>query len=42
MSIDSWREFFGWCAVVNCGVLLVWFLGFALARAFVTVGEWSA
>ena len=32
MSIEFWREFFGWCAVINFGVLLVWFLGFALAR----------
>lgn len=40
MSIDSWREFFGWRAVIHCGVLLGAFPGFALARAFFTVSEW--
>jgi hypothetical protein len=32
MSIDMLRDAFLWCAVINYGVLLVWFLFFILAR----------
>ena len=35
MTVDTLREFLGWCAVINFGVLLVWFLAFALARDFI-------
>jgi phosphatidylglycerophosphate synthase len=34
MSIDMLRDAFLWCAVINYGVLLVWFLFFILARDF--------
>ncbi|MEO8158975.1 MAG: DUF6868 family protein [Betaproteobacteria bacterium] len=32
MSIDTLRGFLGWCAVINYGVLLGWFLVFVLAH----------
>ena len=35
MSIDALREFFGWCIVINYGVLIVWFVLFAGARDWV-------
>ena len=35
MRIDALREFFGWCIVINYGVLIVWFVLFAGARDWV-------
>ncbi len=32
MSVELTRSFFLWCAVVNYGVLLVWFLVFVFAH----------
>jgi hypothetical protein len=32
MSIEVLRHFFLWCTVISYGILLVWFLVFALAR----------
>ena len=32
MSIELTRMFLLWCTVINYGILLVWFLVFALAR----------
>ena len=42
MTIDQLREFLGWCAVINIGLLLWWFLFFALAHDFVyrLHGKW--
>ena len=34
MNIETLRDALLWCAVINYGVLLVWFLFFILARAF--------
>ena len=34
MSIDMLRDALLWCAVINYGVLLVWFLFFILAHDF--------
>jgi hypothetical protein len=34
MSIDMLRNALLWCAVINYGVLLVWFLFFILAHDF--------
>ena len=35
MSIELTRHFLLWCAVINYGVLLVWFLVFVLARKWI-------
>ena len=35
MSIDTLREYLGWCIVINYGVLIVWFVLFAGARDWV-------
>jgi hypothetical protein len=32
MSIELTRSFLLWCMVINCGILLVWFLVFTLAH----------
>lgn len=32
MSVELTRSFFLWCAVVNYGILLVWFLVFVFAH----------
>jgi len=32
MTIEMLRNFLGWCAVINIGLLLWWFLFFTLAR----------
>ena len=32
MSIEIMREVLGWCAVINYGVLLLWFLFFTFAH----------
>jgi hypothetical protein len=32
MNIEVTRNFLMWCTIVNYGILLVWFLVFALAR----------
>jgi len=32
MSIDVIRRFFLWCAIINYGILLVWFLIFLMAH----------
>ncbi len=35
MTPDALRNFLLWCAVINYGILLVWFLVFALAREWI-------
>ena len=35
MTIEQIRDVLGWCAVINIGLLLWWFLMFALAHEFV-------
>ncbi|MBU1190106.1 MAG: hypothetical protein KKA36_02280 [Gammaproteobacteria bacterium] len=42
MTLDQLREFLGWCAVMNIGLLLWWFLFFALAHDLVyrLHGKW--
>jgi len=35
MSIEVTRNFLLWCTVINCGILLVWFLFFALAHDWI-------
>jgi hypothetical protein len=32
MSIEITRSFLLWCAVINYGILIVWFLAFTLAH----------
>ena len=32
MNIDDLRHFLLWCTIINYGILLVWFLVFALAH----------
>ena len=32
MNIEFTRSFLLWCTVLNYGILLVWFLGFAIAH----------
>ncbi len=32
MSVEMLREFLGWCAVINYGILLVWSLVFMFAH----------
>lgn len=36
MNVDQWREFFGWCTVVNFGLLLVYTV------AILAGGRWIA
>ena len=42
MSIEATRNFLLWCTVINYGVLLVWFLLFALAHDWIQRlhGKW--
>lgn len=42
MNIELTREFLLWCTIINYGILLVWFLGFAVARDWVQGfhGKW--
>ena len=35
MSIEVARNFFLWCTVINYGILVVWFLFFALAHDWI-------
>ena len=35
MDIEGLRVFFGWCAIVNIGILIWWFLAVLLMRDFV-------
>ena len=35
MTLDSLREFFGICSLINIGILLYWFLVLMLAKGFV-------
>lgn len=32
MTLDIIQRAFGWCAVVNCALLLLWFLSFVCAH----------
>lgn len=34
MSLETWREFFFWCSVINYGVLVLWFVIFLLTRGW--------
>lgn len=42
MAVDVARSFLLWCTVINYGILLVWFLLFAVARNWLQVfhGRW--
>lgn len=42
MTIEATRNFLLWCTVINYGVLLVWFLLFALAHDWIQRlhGKW--
>ncbi len=42
MTLEMIRDVLAWCAVINMGLLLFWFLFFALAQDFVyrTHGKW--
>ena len=42
MTLEIIRDALAWCAVINMGLLLFWFLFFALAQDFVykTHGKW--
>jgi hypothetical protein len=42
MSIEVMRSFLLWCTVINYGILLVWFLLFALAHDWIqrVHGRW--
>ncbi len=42
MSIETTRKAFLWCTIINFGVLLIWFLFFALAHQwmYVFLGRW--
>ena len=41
MSIEMLRHFFGWCAVINYAMLLLWFLLHMVAHGFfVSISEW--
>lgn len=35
MAVDMLREGLGWCAIINMGIILYWFLMFVLAHDFV-------
>ena len=35
MSIEELRAFFGWCSIINIGILLVWFVEFVLMRDWI-------
>ncbi len=35
MNLEAIRSFLLWCAIINYGLLLVWFLVFVAARDFV-------
>ena len=35
MTIDAVRQAFGWCFVINMGILLWWFLFFTLAHDWI-------
>jgi hypothetical protein len=42
MSVDVFRAGLGWCAIINYGVLLLWFLVFRLTHNWVygLHGQW--
>lgn len=42
MSIETTRKALLWCTIINFGVLLVWFLFFALAHQwmYLLMGKW--
>ena len=42
MTLKILRSFLGWCTMINMGLLLVWFVSFALAhdRIFRFHGRW--
>ena len=42
MSVDVIRAVLGWCAIMNYGVLLLWFLVFRLAHDWIyrLHGQW--
>ena len=42
MTIEMLRAFLGWCAVINLGLLLLWFLFFVLAHDWMYkfYGKW--
>ena len=35
MTVEILRDFFGWCSVMNYGLLVVWFFGIVVARDWV-------
>ena len=34
MTLETLRALLGWCALINIGILLVWFVFFSLAHDF--------
>jgi len=36
MTMETLRHFFGWCAVINYSILILWFLLSLVARGFLT------
>jgi hypothetical protein len=42
MTVELIRDSLAWCAVINIGVLLLWFLGFTLAHDWIyrIHGKW--
>jgi len=42
MTVELIRDSLAWCAVINIGVLLLWFLGFTLAHDWIyrMHGKW--
>ena len=42
MTLETLRSFLAWCTVVNGAVLLLWWLGFVLARDWILRlhGKW--
>ena len=35
MTVEMVRDFLGWCAVMNIGLLLVWFVGIVVAHDWI-------
>ena len=42
MNIELMREFLLWCTIINFGILVVWWLGFVVARDWIqgVHGKW--
>ncbi len=42
MTVETLRDVLGWCCAINFALLIVWFIGFVLARdwVFKIHGKW--